>query len=251
MTPFHLTYGLTSAKGTVRETNQDVAAARLFKPAWSEDDVGLFMVADGMGARGEGERAAQIAVDTVIEAVTELMSNNDAPTNIGEFLTEAFKKANATILSETPDGGTTLTCALVIGNKLHIAHVGDTRAYVLFNNEIILLTKDHTFSMELVRLGHVTTEELKLHPIDDVLFRALGRDAELEVDMVAMNLTVNSSLLLCTDGLIKWSWGFLSESQVTTIIHNCDPQTASDRLVALARERGSNDDITALVVRVG
>ncbi|MEZ4671775.1 MAG: PP2C family serine/threonine-protein phosphatase [Anaerolineae bacterium] len=253
MTPFRLTYGLTSVKGTARETNQDVAAARLFKPAWSEGDVGLFMVADGFGGKGEGERAAQIAVDTVMEAVSEVMSRDDAPTNIGELLAEAFKKANQSIFevqSSDHYGATTLTAAVIIGDKLHIAHVGDTLVCYLADDTVSRLNIDHRGSSWLLQHGQITIDELKQAWVDDA-YIALGQSGETSVDVVVETLHSNSTILICTYDFLHWRWKDELESELQAILRDNDPQTASDKLVALARERGTTSDITALVVRVG
>ncbi|MEZ4671207.1 MAG: protein phosphatase 2C domain-containing protein [Anaerolineae bacterium] len=258
------TFGLAGDTGANRTTNQDVVSAVLLSETSDFGclDMGLFIVADGMGGDENGQKAAQIAVDMVTASVTReifnplLYSNtDDVNITVGHLLTTAVQKANARVLKlpSKSAAGCTLTAALLIGELLYIAHVGDTRAYHFAQNQLAQLTEDHTLANTLVRLGEATWDDLRSGRVtyNHSVHRALGQSEELQVDITVQHFLPSSQLLLCSDGLSGFNWDYVQEAEIFAILRHSDPQTACNRLVTLALERGTLDNLTALVVSSG
>lgn len=249
----HLTYGVNSHEGMTRSKNQDSSFALLSaqQGAQSLPDFGLFVVADGMGGHEDGERASAIAVHTISQYVLQNFYlkrlNGEDDLYIGEILTAALEKANDTVARETPDGGTTVTVAVVQGNIAYFAHVGDSRAYYITQDGIIQLTKDHSLVQRLIDLDHLTPDEAATHPQRNVLYRAIGQNESLEVDSFMKPLEAGSRLLLCSDGL----WNMVDEERIRQVVSSAvTPQAACDQLVALANEKGGTDNITVILIQL-
>jgi serine/threonine protein phosphatase PrpC len=249
----HLTYGVTSHKGMVRPSNQDASFALLSaqQGAQALPDFGLFVVADGMGGHEDGARASAIAVRTISQHVLQnfylkrLADDDDL--YIGEILTAALEKANNAVARETPEGGTTVTVAVVHGKIAYLAHVGDSRAYYITQDGIVQLTKDHSLVQRLIDLDHLTPDEAAMHPQRNVLYRAIGQNESLEVDSFMKPLEDGSRLLLCSDGL----WNMVDEERIRQVVSSAlTPQAACDQLVELANERGGSDNITVILVQL-
>lgn len=255
------TYGLASETGISRTTNQDAASAILLSGTsdFGILDMGLFMVADGMGADEDGKKAAHIAIDTVSEAITAHIfqpliesAHDDINLNVTSLLTAAVQKANQRVLKlgQKSGAGCTLTAALLIGERLYIAHVGDSRAYRLVGNQITQLTEDHSAAFRMVQLGEISWDEARNIPFDGGrVYRELGNSEDLEVDIIVEHFQKSSHLLLCTGGLIGWDWDFIKEAELQTILQHSDPQTACNRLITLSMEHASPTNLTALVVK--
>lgn len=213
------------------------------------------MVADGMGGHPGGRTASDLAVRLVGEWIVNriyrpFLSQPDSPAGrqpLSEVLIEAIVVANGKVHEACPEGGTTLTCTLVLGSNAFLAHVGDSRAYLVSRDTIRQITTDHSLVSRLIQLGQITAEEAKQHPQRNVLYRALGRAGNLEVDTHLQSLPAHSALLLCTDGL----WGAVSEEQMLSIIGAAPtPQVACTHLVDCAAAYGSDDNVTAILVQV-
>jgi serine/threonine protein phosphatase PrpC len=213
------------------------------------------MVADGMGGHAGGHTASDLAVRLVGEWIVNriyrpFLSQPDNPAGrqpVSEVLTEAIVAANGKVHAACPEGGTTLTCTLILGSNAFLAHVGDSRAYLISRDTIRQITTDHSLISRLIELGQITAEEAKQHPQRNVLYRALGRAGNLEVDTHLQSLPAHSALLLCTDGL----WAAVSEKDMLSIIGTAPtPQVACAHLVDRAAECGSDDNVTAIVVQV-
>ena len=141
----------------------------------------------------------------------------------------------------------TVTAVVVMGNMAHIAHVGDSRAYLINKNEVEQLTRDHSLVQRLIELGTITYEESLDHPQRNVLYRAIGQTPDLEVDTMTRRLPAGSYVLVCSDGL----WGWVSTHEMQEIVNSTsDPQEACDKLVALANAHGGHDNITAVLFRM-
>jgi serine/threonine protein phosphatase PrpC/tetratricopeptide (TPR) repeat protein len=251
-----ITFGQATDVGMVRNDNQDGCWSFLSvgRTVHEQPDFGLFMVADGMGGHLDGEKASAVTIQTTL---TEIMhhvylpmisaaDDADRPT-ITEALTAAVQKANTELLTNVPESGSTLTAAVIIGNLAYIAHVGDSRAYLITRNDIEQMTRDHSLVMRLIELDQLTPEEAALHPQKNVLYRALGQSENLDVDTLTRRLPPDSSLLLCSDGL----WGMVTEAEIRDLVKSShDPQEACDKLVALANTRGGTDNITAILVKM-
>ncbi|MEP7291033.1 MAG: Stp1/IreP family PP2C-type Ser/Thr phosphatase [Chloroflexota bacterium] len=251
----HLTFGQATDVGLVRSNNQD-AAYSFFSTNRSSDerpDFGLFVVADGMGGHQDGEKASALTARTVASQVlttifVPLMSgdtDNQAP--ITETLTSAIEKANSEVLKHVPDGGTTVTSAVIIGDLAYIAHVGDSRLYLLTKDSIEQLTRDHSLVQRLIELDQLTPTEAAEHPNKNMLYRALGQSEAVEVDTLTRRLPPKSRLLICSDGL----WNVVEDKEILEIARQtANPQEACNKLIALANTRGGGDNVTVLLLHM-
>ncbi len=250
---FHV--GRLSDVGLERERNEDsfyVIESLLHHDLGSEP-FGLFIVADGMGGHQRGEIASSLAARTTANSILEevylpYLTNNQNANNrpLNEVLVEAVENANIAVQEEVPDGGTTLTAALIMGNTAYIAHVGDSRAYVIKQGEIKRVTQDHSLAQRLEDLGQATAEEAA--QVQNVLYRAIGQNSSVEVDTYIQHLPAGASLLLCSDGL----WGQVKDENLKDVFKSASsPQDACDQLIKMANENGGPDNITAIIVSMG
>ncbi|MCK6578032.1 MAG: protein phosphatase 2C domain-containing protein [Anaerolineae bacterium] len=253
LTPRHITFGQITDTGSVRGNNQDAAVSFFASSRSSEErpDFGLFIVADGMGGHHDGEKASAIAARTVADAVLTsiyipmLKDVYDNQTPITETLVEAIEAANVQVHSSIPDGGTTLTCVILINDLAYLAHVGDSRLYLISKGSTEQLTRDHSLVQRLIELDQLTPDEAVEHPQKHVLYRALGQNDNVEVDALTRRLPPRSRLLLCSDGL----WGLVEQSDLMDIVNQAaQPLDACQKLVALANKRGGLDNITVIVI---
>jgi len=246
--------GGVSDVGRVRTNNED--CYKIF------ERLNLFVLSDGMGGEVHGEIASAMAVETVVKHCLDAETNPAAQV-IGavqpywsartKHLATAVHLANRTIFKaaeKNPDHrgmGATLTAAWVDGAKLSIAHVGDSRAYLLRSGSLLQLTRDHSLVAEQVRRGILTAAEAEESTMQSVLLRALGAQAAIEVDAEEHTLFPRDVLLLCSDGLTR----MVTEPEIAgTLQAETDPTRAAEKLVALANERGGPDNITVLTVRL-
>jgi protein phosphatase len=253
----HLALGTLTDRGQVKALNQDSFFALQGMLAERDELVplGLAIVADGMGEDEPGAQASALAVRVVADSILERIyrpvllgveQSSHRPA-IHQVLREAVHEAHERIRSSLPGGMTTLTCAVVLGTHAYIAHVGDSRAYLVCRDQIQQITTDHSLVNRLVEVGQITAQEAKTHSQRNVLYRALGRDGELEVDTYLNALTPRCSLLLCSDGL----WSALSEETTVSIVYTApSPQVACRRLVARANKNGGEDNVTAVLVQI-
>ena len=159
----------------------------------------LFAVADGMGGHAAGEVASEIAVRVLSELAPEHPD--------GEALGRAIEEANRAVIQAAREGrgrqgmGTTMTAAMLEGERLVIAQVGDSRAYLLHQGKLQQLTRDHSLMADMIEAGQLTPEEARTHPQRSVITRALGRDAHLHPDIYEINVETGDRLLICSDGL--------------------------------------------------
>ena len=225
--------GFATDIGRVRQGNEDCYLA----------ESPLFAVADGMGGHRGGEVASHLALDTV-----EAMHLRGEGT-----LADQVREANRAVFQRSGEDrkvagmGTTLTAALVDGDGLHLAHVGDSRAYLLRGGSLRQLTDDHTLVNRMVKAGEITRAEAEVHPHRNVVTRALGTEPEIPVDEQSVALLEGDRILLCSDGLT----GMVTEDQIQAILETTDePQQAADRLIRAANRAGGIDNITAVVLDV-
>jgi PPM family protein phosphatase len=231
--------GAASDRGRIREGNEDSFVA----------SGPLAAVADGMGGAQAGEVASAAAAD-------ELRSLQDGgpwrtDRSAGDALKQAVLEANRRIREmaagdKSLEGmGTTVTALLKDGDVVHLAHVGDSRAYLLRGGELSQLTEDHTLVQELVKQGKLRPEEAKRHPQGSIITRALGADADVQVDTATFKIVPGDRLLLCTDGLTA----VVDPATIRNVLlRTRDPQQASERLVAMANEQGGPDNVTVVVL---
>lgn len=223
--------------GRVREGNED---------GFMSDDP-LFAVADGMGGHQGGEVASHLALETLSRGAPRSPDDGD-PTG---RLAEVVREANRAVLEKASADpalhgmGTTLTAVVTGEGQIHLAHVGDSRAYLLRDGQLRRLTKDHTVVERMVDQGRLTPEEAEIHPQRSILTNALGVDTDIQVDEATHDMRPGDRLLLCSDGLT----GMVGEEEIAGILtDNGDPQVAAETLVAAANEAGGQDNITALVL---
>lgn len=251
----HLTFGQATDVGLVRTNNQD-AAYSFFATNRSADerpDFGLFVVADGMGGHQDGEKASALAARTVATYVLStilvplMAGENENRDPITETLTAAIVKANNEVIRNVPDGGTTVTSMVIIGDLAYIAHVGDSRLYLVTKDSIEQLTRDHSLVQRLIELDQLTPAEAAEHPNKNMLYRALGQNETIEVDTLTRRLPPKSRLLLCSDGL----WNVVEDREIVEIVkQTANPQEACNKLIALANTRGGGDNVTVLLLHM-
>ncbi len=241
--------------GRIRQINQDSVFALLTTLPREGTDVslGLFVVADGMGGHDGGEVASRLAIRTVAhEILSQLVipALDDTITEaLQPLMISAVQEANRVIWehaqSVSSDMGTTCTAVLLLGRALYIAHVGDSRAYLLEAGGLRTLTDDHSAVGRLIQLGQLDPSEAREHPLRSQLYRTVGQQPQVQVDFIYHRLDESSHLLVCSDGL----WGMISEEQMQqTLLHYTWPQDACHELIALANLAGGEDNISAVVV---
>jgi len=240
--------------GRVRTNNED--CYRIVAP------LNLFVLSDGMGGEAHGEVASAMAVETVVKHCLDIETNPAArvlgPTQPNwsartKRLSTAFHLANKSIFKSAEEHaeqhgmGATLTAAWIDGTNLSIAHVGDSRAYLLRGGSLLQLTRDHSLVAEQVRRGILTAAEAEESDMQSVLLRALGAQAEIEVDAEEHTVFPRDVLVLCSDGLTR----MVTEPEIAgTLQAEMDPVRAAEKLIALANERGGPDNITVVIMRL-
>ena len=216
---------------------------------------GLYIIADGMGGHQHGEIASGIAARTLAAEVIhniylsytgleEIQSEN----SVQEILQQGVQQAHRAILTQAQGGGTTLTAALLMGDKMTIAHVGDSRAYIICADGIREpLTQDHSLVKRLEELGQITADEAAVHPQRNVLYRALGQGEAFKPDIATFALPRACHLLICSDGL----WGVISERELLRLVNSApNPQQACQSLADAANAAGGPDNISMILVRL-
>lgn len=250
--PVPIGFGARSDKGCVRENNEDSYCA--------VPEMGLYVLSDGMGGMACGEVASRLAVDTIVEHCRESEGNPALPivgerilgvSDTANRLASAVRLANRAVyeasrqsVGERPMGATMVAIRFADG-RVSIAHVGDSRAYRLRKAQIEQLTQDHSFVAEEVRRGRMTEEEAGSSRLQNVLVRALGIDANVEVSVGEELVTDDDTLLLCSDGLTRE----LSDSQIAALLaEGGDAQRVANHLIEMAKQAGGGDNITAIVL---
>lgn len=236
------TFSLTDT-GILREMNQDYYFM-------SETAVGnlpnLFIVADGMGGHKAGDYASRYSTQRVVASIAR--NPGDQPVTI---LKEAIEKANELLVVESKEDetkagmGTTIVAAVIDGQQLYVANVGDSRLYVI-GNTIKQITKDHSLVNEMVRMGEIDESEARMHPDKNIITRAIGAAEHIEVDFFEVELCSDDVILLCSDGLTN----MVSDGEIFDIIKQLDtPQKQVNELVRMANKNGGRDNITAMIVK--
>ena len=237
--------------GRVREKNEDCFAVL--------PHLGLFLVADGLGGHAGGEIASRMAIDSV----REVLEDPDATWPLGRpapcrfpgptVLVAGVELANARIFADAARErarrgmGTTLVGALAWGDRMVIAHVGDSRAYRLRDRQLDLITEDHSLVNEHVRAGLLTREQARSSPLQHIITRSVGTHATVEVDTLIDRTRPGDVYLLCSDGLS----GLIEHRELTDILlEHRDLCHTAGYLIERANELGGTDNITAVLVRV-
>ncbi|NJL93679.1 MAG: Stp1/IreP family PP2C-type Ser/Thr phosphatase [Anaerolineae bacterium] len=242
--------------GMVRGNNEDNVQI------WALDDAMLGLVADGMGGAAGGEEASRLAVETIQSAFVEATQDAEALHALDEEalsrrLRDVFSRANQAVLDRAADNhelqgmGTTATMVLLRGYDAVFAHIGDSRAYVVDGrtNQIHQITSDHSFVEALVASGHLTQEQAEVHPLKNVLYRALGQkdEAEDDVDIYLRHLKSGDRLVMCSDGLSR----HLKDQDIARLtVAATSPNQLAKELVDLANLRGGEDNVSVVVIFV-
>ena len=230
-----ISWGARSDVGLVRGHNEDSFLLR----------TPLFMVSDGMGGHAAGEVASSIAVETVGE---------QAPGTADDVLLgAAVEAANMAVIEAAEQGigkpgmGCTATAVIIEKNKMAVAHVGDSRAYVLREGTLVRVTHDHSYVEELVDSGQITADEARTHPSRSIITRALGSDPDMYADHFSLEVNDGDRIILCSDGLSS----MISDAEIESVaVSSATPQQAADNLVAAALTAGGADNVTVVVVDV-
>lgn len=231
--------------GRIRLVNEDRAAVR---EQWN--GFTLAIVADGMGGHQAGEIASQMAIEQV-ESEMRTVGTELTVAERKSAVSRAIAKANGTVFefaSKEPryqGMGTTIVTALATSADLVIGHIGDSRAYLVSGETIRQLTEDHSLVNELMKSGQITPEEAHVHPLRNVVTRALGTDKQVEIDIIYSAWQEDDVLLLCSDGLS----GLVQEQELRDIIASEGTlQWKVDKLVSRALEEGGGDNITVVLL---
>jgi len=242
--------GLTNT-GMVRDHNEDAYKLPSATDAITLAAKGhLYVLADGMGGHQKGEVASAITIDTVnteyYTSVIEIDSNQPEKTII-EALVYAIEKANLNVIDATQGGGTTIVAAVLYHDTLVVMNVGDSRAYLLRDDQLYQISRDHSLVSRLVEMGKITEEEALSHPRRNVLYQALGQGNEVDIHIVQEKLQLNDVVILCSDGL----WGEVGEIAIIEVLNATKhPLQAIETLVDMANLTGGPDNITAIVIQV-
>lgn len=232
--------------GKVREMNQDY-----FYISKPEEKVQLYIVADGMGGYKGGEIASKLAVETskryILNNFDSIESNDKE--EILKLIKSAIEYANLVVYEKSKENkelenmGTTIDVCLILGNKVCIGHVGDSRVYRKRKDFFRKLTTDHSYVQKLVSDGTITKEEAYNHPKKNMLIKALGCSTFVEPDVMVKGFLKDDILLMCSDGLTN----MLKDDEIVKII-NENPIEACNNLVSKANENGGYDNITAVII---
>jgi PPM family protein phosphatase len=233
--------GAATDIGRKRSQNQDSISSRI--------ELGLFVVADGMGGHRGGEAASQMAVAAIPEVVAHCQADpNWQPRNV---IAQAIRKANENIYTRSQHDpalqgmGTTSVALLFKDNSLTIGHVGDSRAYFIRDGGIWQITRDHSLVQEKLRAGIITRDEVKTDRMKNVITRSVGFEAVVNVEIYEMETRPGDKFLICSDGLS----GLVEDQQILSLMRD-DPQHSVQELIAAANANGGDDNISTIVVEV-
>ena len=225
--------------GLVRKKNED--------SFYIDDKLNLLIIADGVGGHQAGEVASQMAVKIIPAMIKEILKKED---RIQDQILEAVYKTHEDILIAAEDSllngmGTTLVLAFYIDNKIYITHVGDSRAYLVRQNKLELVTEDHSVVFQLLKTGELTQEEAQHHPLKHMITQSLGNKSHIFPDINCFTWSKGDYLLLCSDGLTD----MVEDKKIEEIIllENRDLDAKCEKLLELAKKRGGKDNITIIL----
>ncbi len=231
--------------GKIRETNEDA-----FRFGKYDDGSVWAVVCDGMGGVSGGRLASSIAADMVSRKIEKSYNKSMTGVSVENMLLSAITTANVTVFDRsTVDNGlkgmgTTIVACVVKGSTACIAHVGDSRAYIISRGNIRQITKDHSLVQEMLDNGQITKEQFDNHPNKNIITRVLGVDEEIEIDFDYIDVSNGDLIILCSDGLS----GFVDSERILEISKNCRFETLCDKLIDTANENGGRDNITVVAV---
>lgn len=234
--------------GKCRKNNEDA----YYISAGEDPAENLYLVADGMGGCNAGEVASSTAIEAFLAYFWKEMKHAESEDML-DLLTGAMAAANRAVyeksnsVREFAEMGTTVVAAAIREDKLYVAHVGDSRAYLCRKKELIPLTTDHSYVMELVKLGSITKEEAASHPKRNVITRAIGIKGDVETDTMIQPIREGDILLLCSDGLS----GMLKDEEIGKMLaKRGEPEKKAAHLIEEANRRGGFDNISLILVEI-
>jgi serine/threonine protein phosphatase PrpC len=242
-----VSFASATDKGLRRSTNEDSLVVR--------DDLGLFVVADGMGGHAAGEVASQAAIEGItafVEATLAVSPDQTWPIPFNaeqsvnaNRLDAGFRMADRRIASEA--AASTAVAALIADDVVTLAHVGDSRVYRLHQGQLEQLTRDHSWVEEQIRAGTLTESAARAHPWRNIVTRALSGSEDLKVDIRELTLEPGDRLLLCSDGV----FAVLSDDQIGEVLRqHADLDAVCDALITGANDGGGPDNVTAVALEV-
>ncbi len=255
--PPQFVVGCGHSVGQQREHNED-ALFTLTTNLLSDSTVipfGLYIIADGMGGHQHGEVASGVSIRAMANVIIRKLymplfglKAEPPEESLHEILQEGVMEAHRAILRDASGGGTTLTVAVIMGEQLILAHVGDSRAYAIYpDGSIRALTRDHSLVRRLEELGQITPAEAAVHPQRNVLYRALGQGEPFEPEINTFPIPAGGHLMLCSDGL----WGYVEENEIIRMIKETpNPEMACHEMVKAANAAGGPDNISVVLVRL-
>lgn len=230
--------------GKIRSSNQDVYCIKTF-----DKNASLGIVCDGMGGENGGQIASAVASRTIFETIQKRYKPNLSDDEYKNIIITALSDSNAAVYEKANQApeyykgmGTTAVIALVVNNKAYLAHVGDSRIYLLRQGEIFQLTKDHSMVQMLLDQGKITPQEAQHHPKKNMITRAVGVSKFVDIDYIQVSNLEDCSLLLCSDGLTNTC----SDECIKEVLVNEKPENVCNSLIYLANEAGGVDNITAV-----
>jgi serine/threonine protein phosphatase PrpC len=253
--PPQLSVGVAQSVGRQRDHNEDTifTFTALLADGVRDIPVGIYIVADGMGGHQNGEIASSVAARSMADYVLNKLygpllgvREEGMSDSIQEVMEGGVREAHRLVQRNAPGGGTTLTAALVIGEQVTTAHVGDSRAYFIFpDGRMKVITQDHSYVQRLLELGQITEKEAMNHPQRNVLYRALGQAEPFRADVNTFDLPHPGYLMICSDGL----WGVVPEIEIFRIINSSkNLPHACHQLVEAANAAGGPDNISVVLV---
>jgi PPM family protein phosphatase len=223
--------------GNFRKVNED------YIDYYTDETKRIYVIADGMGGHNAGEIASKLAVENTISFLNSMSNLEDLEESIRKAVLDSNLKIYELSKSKTDLNGmgTTLTACLIKGDDMVIAHVGDSRCYVIKNKAISQVTKDHSLVQQLLDEGSITESEADNHPNRNIITRALGTNSTVDVDVIKMDIKCIEKVILCTDGLSN----LISEQELYDIVMKSDDCCAE--LIELSKSRGTKDNISVIV----
>lgn len=232
--------------GRTRIANEDA-----FKYGIFDDGASWAVVCDGMGGVHGGKIASSTAIDMVSQKIKKCYNPAMGMSSIENLLLSSITTANCIVYdrgigdSELEGMGTTIVAAIVKNGEACIAHVGDSRAYMISNNKINLITKDHSLVQEMLDMGQITQSEFEHHPRKNIITRAMGVDDKIDIEFNTVEFNSDDALILCSDGLS----GLIEKDTMLDIYNNTEFDSLADKYIETANDNGGVDNITVVVMK--
>lgn len=237
-------FGMTDM-GIVRKANQDRFSAKRIS-----DTLCFAVVCDGMGGQSGGHIASEKTCSIIEARLSEKAEQAATSQEMQDLLISVVSEANMEVYkaSNIEPGckgmGTTAVVLIIKDNRAYLAHVGDSRIYLIENEALSQLTHDHSLVQELVDCGKISQDEAAYHPNKNMITRAIGVNLQVDIDYLELSVNPNAKFLLCTDGLTN----MVSIEEIAEIINRENIEEACEKLILLANEKGGTDNITAVII---